>query len=141
MFHARPGDPANDFILTSPSTIEEIGKYNAFGGGTNWYFCKNCGTRVFGIGAKWVEDELDVEKWAGNEGGDGTTQKVWRTVLGDNVIAGHPVHYVSVNAVTVEGVDLIDWHDKGYIFYINNRDSANPIASMRFGKPHPGGCY
>ncbi|CAI6229676.1 unnamed protein product [Periconia digitata] len=145
MFHARPGDPANDFIVLSPSSpTENLGVYNAFGGSNNWYFCRNCGAQLFGVGAKWVSEELDVGKWAGDVNGDGKTQTVWKTSA-LNILdpTGKPAHYVSVNSITVEGVDLIDWHDKGYIAYLNgrNRETENMRETVRFRKPHPEGCY
>ncbi|KAF1954384.1 hypothetical protein CC80DRAFT_493865 [Byssothecium circinans] len=144
MFHTRPAEPENDFIVTSPSTIEELGIYNAFGGKNNWYFCKNCGVQCFGIGAEWVQEELDVNKWAGKEGGAEKFQKVWKTkaldILGPD---GNPVHYVSANAVTIEGVDLIEWHDKKWVYYVNNRhgEKGSSRESARYGEPHAGGCY
>ncbi|PVI01156.1 hypothetical protein DM02DRAFT_561966 [Periconia macrospinosa] len=145
MFHTRPKDPANDFILTSPSTIEELGIYNAFGGKNQWYFCKKCGVHAFGVGAEWISTELDVEKWAAGEEGGNNTQKVWKTAELDYVNPKYPgkkAHYVSANAITLEEVDLIEWHDKGWIMYIDNRNpTTNSFQSTRYGKPYPGGCY
>jgi hypothetical protein len=144
MFHTRPAEPENDFIVTSPAKIEDLGKYNAFGGPHNWYFCKNCGAQCFGVGANWVQEELNVGEWAGGEP-EGSSQKVSRTTaLTDRLNSrGHPVHYVSANAVTIEGVDLIEWHEKKWIFYVENRvaEKGKANSSMRFGKPHPRGCY
>jgi hypothetical protein len=152
MFHCRPISPANDFILTSPSNIEELGDYRAFSGKIGWYFCKKCGVRLFGLGGQFEPIDLDVKKWAGEEG-DGTTQKVWRTApdAGRMITAFDgkqvPLHYLSVNATTIEpaeGLDLREWHDKGWIFYVNTRDADPKSTSSRNTvqpKPHHSGTY
>ncbi|KAF2472714.1 uncharacterized protein BDR25DRAFT_11134 [Lindgomyces ingoldianus] len=147
-FHLRPINASDDFILTSPSTIEELGDYRCFDRKVGWYFCKTCGVRTFGLGGEWEQVELDVEKWAGKEDGEGQAQKVWKTKPMDikKVVDGKEVtksaHYVSVNAVTLEagqeGADLRKWHEQGWIFYV---DSKNHKEAMRFGEPHEGGMY
>lgn len=146
MFHCRPVDGYEDFVLTSPSTIEELGDYRAFSGRLGWYFCKKCGVRTFGMGGEWVQEELDVDKWAGREGTDGTPQKVWRLKQSDSVMGygGKPLHIVTVNAVTLEGVDLIEWKKKNWIFYCENvkrTEDTPPGEGLRFGEPFPGGYY
>ncbi|KAF2678774.1 hypothetical protein K458DRAFT_316299 [Lentithecium fluviatile CBS 122367] len=144
MFHCRPIDTYDDFILISPSDPKELGVYNAFGGKVNWYFCKKCAVRTFGIGGIWAQEDLDVEKWAGGEGGDGKPAKVWRTKALEDVkgFDGKPLHYVSVNAITLEGVDLVDWHKKGWIAYYENRErkGTEPLQ-VRNEEPFPGGCF
>ncbi|KAJ4305166.1 hypothetical protein N0V90_000697 [Kalmusia sp. IMI 367209] len=96
MFHCRPIDAAVDFVLISPSTIEELGAYKSNGPASKseWHFCKNCGVRTFGVAAQWVQHDLDVEKWAGRES-KGKTQKVWRTKPLDNITGydGKPLNY------------------------------------------------
>lgn len=155
MFHCRPINITDDFIMTSPSTIEELGDYRCFSKKIGWYFCKNCGVRVFGMGGEWEQVELDVEKWAGKES-DGKLQKAWRsnpypmekyTATGLDGKTTRPLHYLSVNAVTLEGgeggVDLKEWHENGWVFYVNSRDrEKTPMKSkMRFGEPHDMGMY
>lgn len=141
MFHCRPAEPSEDFILTSPASIEELGDYRAFSKTIGWYFCKKCGVRTFGLGGKWAQEDLNVDQWAGRQGGDGKVQKVWRTKpLDAPGRDGTPLHYVSVNGVTLEGVDLINWHKKGWVGYVENLDEGKR-GELRFGEPFPGGCY
>jgi hypothetical protein len=152
-FHCRPVDAANDFILTSPSTIEELGDYRAFAGKTGLYFCKSCGVRPFGLGGGWKQVELNVDEWAGKDGAEGKMQKVWMTEPKGEITLPHgpggkevtlPLHYLSVNATTLEvgegGVDLKEWHEKGWIFYVENREGKNG-PKQRFKEPHPPGMY
>lgn len=141
MFHCRPINSYRHFILTSPATIDELGDYRAFSGKIGWYFCKKCGCRTFGMGGVWVQEEVDVDKWAGREG-EGNVQKVWRSKPHESAssITGKPLHYVSVNAVTLEGVDLKEWYDKKWIFYAENRERKNG-TQIRLSDPYEGGCY
>ena len=50
--------------------------------------------------------------------------------------------YLSINAQTLEagqeGADLREWHDKGWIHYL---DCLDEKEDDRWGVPHRGGCY
>jgi hypothetical protein len=143
-FHCRPITIAEDFILTKPSP-SELGDYK-----NGWYFCKSCGVRTFTAFGSWTEVEIDVGQWqgCGRDGtGSGVTEKVWivkpgpeRTMMFNGQSVTRPLHYLSVNAVTLEGVNLREWHEKGWMFYINRRDEEKPM-DMRVGEPHEGGMY
>ncbi|KAF2272009.1 uncharacterized protein EI97DRAFT_437294 [Westerdykella ornata] len=152
-FHCRPIDPAADFILTSPSTIEEMGRYS-LKGIVEWYFCRKCGVHVLGLGGSWKQEDVDVDEWAGKEGGSGKKQKVWVTrpkgerqekdKEGKEFVK--PFHYVSVNATTLdhgqEGLDLREWHEKGWIFYVECwKRKEGEGSKERFGTPHECGMY
>lgn len=145
MFHCRPSDLANDFIVTSPTDISQVGEYRCFTEKIGWYFCKRCGVRTFGMGGEWVPTELDVAKWAGNEEEETKMQNVFKTEpvkSGAMGYDGSRLHYVSVNGTTLDGIDLIDVHDKGWVYYIENKyrkDGENP--GMRFKEPWKGGMY
>jgi hypothetical protein len=142
MFHCRPADPYEDFILTSPANPEELGGYNAFGGKHKWYFCKNCAVRPFAIGGNWVQEDLDVGKWAVRQGGDAKPQKVWRTTtLEDIGFDGKPIHYTSVNAITLDDADLVEWHKKGWICYYENRARKGAEPLQERYEPFAGGCF
>ncbi|KAF2014233.1 hypothetical protein BU24DRAFT_423249 [Aaosphaeria arxii CBS 175.79] len=149
-FHCKPIDMTNDFILTS-SSPSEMGDYRTCTKRIGFYFCKSCGCHVVGVGGEWEEVELDVEEWAGKES-KGEVKKVWRVKAIENatwVIDGKEITkrllYVSVNAGTLDqedegSVDLIEWHDKGWLFYVENKDKAQG-TQMRMAKPYPGGMY
>jgi hypothetical protein len=136
-FHCRPYDLPNDFILTSPSSIDELGVYKTEKCRINWYFCKNCGCRPFATSGQWEQKDLDINKWAGREGGDGKMEKV--LVFKDEEEGAY--NYMSVNAVTLEtgegGVDLKEWHEKGWIAYVENREKKE--KTLGGPKPHAGG--
>jgi hypothetical protein len=150
-FHCRPISPTDDFILTSPSSIEELGDYRVFSKKIGWYFCKNCGVRILGLGGKWEQADLDIGEWAGQEP-DGKTQKVsvtkpdgvWlKNVNGEKVPI--PMHYLSVNAVTLDGgedgVDLREWHEKKWVYYVESRVRERGFSSEMSSGPHPCGMY
>jgi hypothetical protein len=144
MFHCRPIDASEDFILITPS-ISDLGDYRCGSKMVGWHFCKTCGVRAFVVGGDWIEADLDVGSWSGKESTG--VQKVWKTKPGptvSGVLDGKevtmPLHYVSVNAITLEGVDLKEWHDKGWVFYGNKRDESKG-NDLRFGEPHEGGRY
>jgi hypothetical protein len=139
MFHCRPDDSANDFIVTSPANIEDVGEYRCFSEKIGWYFCKRCGVRTFGMGGEWAPDELDVAAWASGEEGHGTLQKVFKTIPSSG---GQQVHYVSVNGTTLDDIDLVDVYDQGWVYYIGLKDKKKgEHPPMRFKKPFEGGCY
>lgn len=150
-FHCRPITPAEDFVLISPTNIKELGDYRVYTETNGWYFCKKCGVRVFGIGAKWGKAQIDLEAWGAGETGEGegggekqvvlktleTTKK--RTIDGEEVMK--PYHYVSVNAVTLEpneDIDLRMWHEEGWVIYVDCRART---GQPRHGKPFEGGMY
>ena len=96
------------------------------------------------------ETELDVGDWAGGES-KGETKQVWTLASGEDftrVEEGKtivkPLHYLSVNAFTLEvgegGVDLREWHEKKWIFYVENLKRHNG-TQMRVNEPFPGGLY
>lgn len=150
-FHCRPIDPAEDFILTSPASIDDLGEYRTFTKKIGWYFCKNCGVRVVGVAGKWEHVDLDIEHWAGKTKVEDRSklQKVWktqgttRTVQVDGKEETQPYHYLSVNAVTLEPGDEIDlrkWHENGWITYFGNGEQKGG-SNEQTGEPWEGGMY
>jgi len=143
MFHCRPINPTEDYILTSPASIEELGDYRCYEKKHGWYFCKSCGVRILGLGGSWEQVEIDVEKWAGTkvEGEEEKPQKVWKT-KGDPItveVDGKKFtrpYYLSINAVTLEpseDIDLRKWHDNRWLFYVENlKKDGTPL---RVGEP------
>ena len=147
-FHCRPISPEEDFILISPTNLEELGDYRAFSKTNGWYFCKKCGVRVFGVAGKWEQTDINVEQWAGSKDtGEGKQQPVLKTrsttrtrnVSGEEITETY--QYVSVNAVTLEpseDIDLRMWYEKGWVLYMDCRDRK---GQPRPAKPYEGGMY
>jgi hypothetical protein len=142
-FHLRPINPTEHYILLSPKP-SELGDYRCFEKKHGWLFCKQCGVRVLGLGGEWEETEVDVREWAGESTsslGPGVKeglQTVWKTKAKEE----GKRYYLSINAVTLEPseeIDLREWHEKGWIFYVECR--RNDGTSLRFGEPHEGGMY
>ncbi|KAJ3043513.1 hypothetical protein HDV00_004902 [Rhizophlyctis rosea] len=134
MFHCRPISCTKDFLLTSPSPATLRAYQSVPNGNIRWYFCKNCGVRTFAMEGNFVEDHIDLFEWKGE--GRGEKQQVWRSE--PSVVNGKPCHYVSVNAVTLEGLDLIKLQKEDGVHYSAGPSGENP---PRFGEPYPGGCY
>ncbi|KAH6629465.1 hypothetical protein C7974DRAFT_394548 [Boeremia exigua] len=146
-FHCRPINPENDFILISPTNIDELGDYRVFSKTNGWYFCKRCGVRVFGVGGVWESKQIDVEHWAGEKREEEKSQLVLtskpttKTKVVDGKDVTEPYHYVSVNAVTLEpseDIDLRMWREKEWLLYIDTREGT---GKPRSDKPHEGGMY
>ncbi|PMD38090.1 hypothetical protein L207DRAFT_376138, partial [Hyaloscypha variabilis F] len=136
-FHVRLPDSVNDFRLLSPlDPQKELSDYRCASGETHWYFCPKCGVRCFtfmGEGeVREVESEGKVVKfWAPKE------PWVEGTEYGS---------YLSVNAATLEaqqeGLDLREWHEKGWITYLEwLGEKPNDHGEDRMGAPHVGGMY
>jgi hypothetical protein len=150
-FHCRPITPSEDFILTAPKDVSELGEYRVYSKKHGWYFCKSCGVRILGLGGEWEQVDLDVEEWAGTkkEGEKQSLKKVWKT-KGEpvtTVVDGKEVtkpYYLSVNAVTLEPgaeIDLTKWHENGWIFYVENLKKEENGSQMRLNKAYDGGMY
>lgn len=150
-FHCRPINPSQDFILTSPAAISELGEYRVYSKKHGWYFCKECGVRVVGTGGVWEQANIDVDKWAGVEkkSEHEKLQRVWKTkgndvtAIVDGVEASKP-YYLSINATTLDQgdeVDLAKWHEQGWIYYVENLRQDKKGLQMQLGKPYEGGMY
>ncbi|KAJ4364493.1 hypothetical protein N0V83_009087 [Neocucurbitaria cava] len=152
-FHCRPINPANDFILTSPAKIEELGEYRTAAKKCAFYFCKKCGVRVVGVIGTWEQVDLDVEHWAGRkeQADKEKLQRVWKsnpttviTTDADGKEETKQSHYLSVNAVTLEPggeIDLRKWHEDGWVFYVENLVKKEGRSEMRLKEPFEGGMY
>lgn len=86
-----------------------------------------------------MEVELPVEVKGENGRKVGEKVKAWKPKT-EGWIEGD-TGYFSVNAHTLdagqEGLDLREWHERGWIVYLDVTIEGKP----RFGKPHDGGMY
>jgi hypothetical protein len=147
-FHCRPISPKDDFTLTSPINIDDVGVYRTNTETSGWYFCRKCGVHVFGVAGVWQQSVPLVEGSEWDENGEKKvvrpvfrTMPTTRTKMVDGKETTEPYHYVSVNAVTLEpseDIDLKKWHENGWVFYVDSKDHKGP---PRPGKPHEGGMY
>lgn len=117
---------------------EGLKDYTCFKGRIHWYFCSKCGVRCF---AFMGEGEIRDVVYTGIEGKD---EKVrgWmpkREGWNEGVEKGF---YFTLNAVTLEpgqeGCDLREWHEKGWIVYL---DELKEVEEDRLGRPFEGGMY
>ena len=151
LFHCRPITPSEDFILTSPATIEELGDYRTNSKKHSWYFCKQCGVRFVALGGEWEQVDMDVEQWACTKSSSDKEdlRKVWKTkgitstTEEDGKTVTKPLHYLSVNAVTLEpseDIDLRKWHENGWVFYVQSLKKETG-SRLRLNEPYWGGMY
>jgi hypothetical protein len=130
-FHVRLMDTPNDFYLLSPKDPNELSDYMCFEKRIHWYFCPACGVRCFAFRGESEVREVEV---------DGEKVQAWtaRREGWDEPNTG----YLSVNAVTLEpgqeGLSLKEWHEKGWIQYLDTKDEA---LEDRLADPHEGGMY
>lgn len=72
--------------------------------------------------------------------GEGGMERVWAPKR-EGWVEGEGC-YLSVNATSLdvgqEGLDLREWHEKGWIHYL---DCLDEREGVRWGRPHRGGCY
>ncbi|KAF2436274.1 hypothetical protein EJ08DRAFT_655950 [Tothia fuscella] len=132
LFHIRLPSPPDDFVLLSPlDSFKELGDYTCNKDIIHFPFCKKCGVRCFAIDweGEVVEKEVDGEK-----------KSVW--VLKKPPEGEQPKTYLSINAHTIEagqeGFDLREWHEKGWINYLDELDEKE---EDRYDVPHRGGVY
>ncbi|KAF1809959.1 hypothetical protein P152DRAFT_402230 [Eremomyces bilateralis CBS 781.70] len=157
-FHVRLPCAPDDFYLLSPVPATSTGDsaeladmgpeglsvYRCFSGASAWYFCGKCGTRCFTCFGPSEVVEMDVpEGLKGVEAGTGVkvwklrkdSKEGWREGSGGN-------GYFTLNAHTLEagqdGLDLREWHEKGWILYL---DCLDGVEENRFGRPLRGGLY
>ena len=131
-FHVRVPFAPTDFSLLSPlKPLEELGDYRCYDKKTHWLFCKTCAVRCFAFIGEGEIVERDV---------DGSKVEVWKPKR-EGWEEGKGC-YLSVNAHTLdvgqEGLDLREWHEKGWIHYL---DCLDEKEDDQWGKPHRGGCY
>lgn len=92
-------------------------------------------------GEEWAERvDIDLEKWLGKES-EGKMTTVWRPKKEgwqEERTAGLRVNAISLDAGQ-EGLDLREWHDKGWIAYFDGLNDDKDSA--RKGTPYPGGMY
>ncbi|KAL6707994.1 hypothetical protein ACN47E_003428 [Coniothyrium glycines] len=149
-FHCRPISPAEDFILTSPADVSELGAYRVYSKTCGWFFCKDCGVRVLGTRGEWEHVDRDIASWTGTKQDDEEVKmhKVWKLrdsdakTTRDGKDSTKPF-YLSVNAVTLEpgeDIDLTKWHENGWVFYVENLRRENG-TQLRLEKAFEGGMY
>ncbi|OAA57408.1 Mss4-like protein [Niveomyces insectorum RCEF 264] len=131
IFHLRLADAANDFILLSPlDPFNDLGDYLCGNKILHWFFCKTCGVRCFFFMGEGRVVDRDI---------DGETRKVW--VPAEDFVEEEN-GYLSVNATSLdpgqEGLDLREWHEKGWIHYLDMLDKKEENSWER---PHRGGMY
>ncbi|ESZ93481.1 hypothetical protein SBOR_6130 [Sclerotinia borealis F-4128] len=165
LFHIRLPDAPNDFMLLNPTGMphekggwEDQGmkSYRCFDQVSDWWFCGTCGVRPFvtgldlkggemrkvdlrGVGLVEVGGEEvgvgEKEVWMCSREGKGEDGKMVEWVEGET-------GYLSVNATALEagqdGCDLREWHEKGWISYL---DCLDRKEENRLGRPWRGGMY
>ncbi|KAF2741314.1 hypothetical protein EJ04DRAFT_530376 [Polyplosphaeria fusca] len=142
MFSVRFAYAPDDFVLLSPKDpLEELSNYKCSDMVTNWVFCPTCGVRCIAFaGPKTETVEIDLETWLGKESAGKTTTTVWK--MKDQDWDETKGDYFTVNATTLdvgqEGLDLREWHEKGWIVYL---DCLDYKEDNRHGRPHRGGQY
>ncbi|KAF2503350.1 hypothetical protein BU16DRAFT_569191 [Lophium mytilinum] len=143
-FHVRPQSSPDDFVLLAPTNPFDdpadggLADYQCFAKFTHWFFCPKCGVRCFTFGGESELAEIDLGEWSGGEK-EGKLTKVWR-VKKEGWKEGD-TSYLSINATSLdarqEGLDLREWHDKGWIVYLDmlDEEKENEMA------PFEGGMY
>jgi hypothetical protein len=131
-FHTFLKSPTDDFILLSPLDPQTggLGDYTCNSRKIHYFFCKNCGIRCFQFTGTGEVAEVDESSWGNEEGGKII---VWRPKT---------VQHLSVNAMSLEtgqeGLDLMEWKDKNWIWYFDMKHDGK-VGAPRTGAPYEGG--
>ncbi|KAG4025302.1 hypothetical protein MFRU_061g00210 [Monilinia fructicola] len=165
LFHIRVPDSPNDFMLLNPTGMphekggwqdQGVKTYRCFDQTSDWWFCGTCGVRPFAVGLDLRNGEIrkvnlretGVTEVNGKEVREGE-REVWMCPKGGKGVDGKTVEweegktgYLSVNATALEagqeGCDLREWHEKGWINYL---DCLDRKEENRLGRPWRGGMY
>lgn len=137
--HVRPSDPASDFLLLSPLSLNELGDYRTGDGVLRFLFCKTCAVRCFIFAGDDGEEITDVAV----PGIDEKIEKAWRP----KPDGGHPKmgHYISINAHTIDAgqpqFDMRTLTEDNKVMYCDCYSPEEDEAPMRYGRPQENGCY
>ncbi|KAG9236849.1 hypothetical protein BJ875DRAFT_201861 [Amylocarpus encephaloides] len=137
--HVRVPASHNDFLLLSPTTLFDGGlrDYKCFEAEIHWPYCGTCGVRCFAWSGEGELKEMEV---------GGEKLKGWGKKSGEWNEDGSKGEggYLSINAITIEpgqeGFDMREWHEKGWIAYLEMQKHLDNI-DPRMGTPYPGGMY
>ena len=155
IFHLRLASAPDDFLLLSPSDPAAEGSgvaaYRCNTKKSIWYFCATCGVRCFTVKGEvetGTEAEVPVkalqELGLAEEGDAAEVKKVpvWRVKKEGWKEGRGASSYFSLNATSLnpgqEDLDLRQWHEKGWIAYVNSLDRT---ADDSIEAPHMGGMY
>lgn len=141
--HIQLAFAPDDFVLLSPTDPwKELKDYQTGSKIAHFFSCGTCGVQCFAFGAIGDLDEkveIDLEAWLG-KASEGKKTKVWRPKK--EGYEEEKTAMLKVNATSLdvgqEGLDLREWHEKGWVAYVDGLDRKE---EGRLGKPHRGGCY
>ncbi|KAF2110114.1 DUF636 domain-containing protein [Lophiotrema nucula] len=144
-FSVRLANAPTDFVLLAPTDpFKGLSSYQCGDKTSHWFFCTICGVRclTFAVDANNSEIvDIDLEEWLGKES-KGKSTKVWRPKQEGWDEQKFETSYLSVNATSLdagqEGLDLREWHEKGWIVYL---DCLDYKEENRLGRPCRGGQY
>jgi hypothetical protein len=141
--HLRPPNAPTDFMLLQPKTSVDghangLAMFRCHGGKLNFTFCAKCGVRCFSYAGEWENADIQLP------GSEALITVSRPRAVG---IEDSQKRYLSVNMHTMDanqaGLDLREWHERGWIMYWNwlDDDSSIPLEERRAMKPFPGGVY
>ncbi|KAL7929714.1 DUF636 domain-containing protein [Trichoderma chlorosporum] len=146
LFHLKPADPHNDFLLLSPlDPLTQLGDYLTFNRDIHFFFCKTCGVHCLTFcGAGEVVD-IDVAAMelpeAARTGSEPT--KAWRAIRGDGSLESDA--FVTVNGHTIDAgqpaFDMRELTEKKSVYYLNTFSDLGKGSTARWDRPHDQGCY
>jgi hypothetical protein len=148
LLHLRPPHAPTDFMLLQPKVdpkgnAEGLGVYRCNDEDLNFTFCTNCGVRCFIYAGEW---ENTISSVPTPESIATQSLEVSKPRAAAAAEEGQK-RYLSVNMHTLDanqaGLDLRQWHEKGWIFYMNwfDDDPHLPRAERHALKPFLGGMY
>ncbi|EEP76917.1 predicted protein [Uncinocarpus reesii 1704] len=138
-FHMRLPNPAQDFVLLSPTDPDALSNYTCFEEYLNWFFCSTCGVRCFTAATDGRSEEIDLEAKLGKPS-EGKLTRIWR--MGEEKWQPGKKGYLSINLHTIDqgqdGLDLRELVDKKWVEYLDCKEETSPL---RYDYPQNGGTW
>ncbi|KAJ6781234.1 hypothetical protein PWT90_05097 [Aphanocladium album] len=143
LFHLKPADTTDDFLLLSPlDPYTELGDYLTDDKEIHFFFCKTCGVRCFSTNATGELVDVDAKE-LGLPEGKNVPAKAWRAVRG----SGHPEYgtFVNANGHTIDAdqaeFDMRDLTEKKRVRYVDTYSEYGKGVPGRWSRPHEHGSY
>jgi hypothetical protein len=144
--HCRLPDSTQDFLLLSPTKLENLASYQVFKKHIDWVFCRDCGVRCFAVAGPMETVEVDVQELVEGKS-EGKKTLVTRPQAGAWVERGTREQrnaYLSVNLLTLEkeqGFDLRELVEKKWLAYLDCYETGGVRSEPRYDRPFEEGTY
>lgn len=142
LFHLKPADPSNDFLLLSPlDPFAELGDYLTGDKNIHFFFCKTCGAHCLSFCGDGQVVNIDAAALGLPSAAGNAPSKAWRAT--DNGPEEYGA-FVSVNGHTIDAgqaFDMRELTEKKLVRYGDTYSDFGEGLPGRWDRPHDHGSY